>query len=123
MGFVEGIIIGKAYADSARARGDKFKVFDWNKAAQLIVERKAQRAYAGLEGDWDCTSGCIWSNGKPCGEYTYLCSLWAIPTLILDDDEIECWVYEDESEFHSDTKWPDSALEIVGAKREDIVSD
>ena len=74
-----------AMGEMARARGSKAKVFDWDKAAQLIKERKPEIAEAGLSGDWEYTGGEIYCDGKPVPQddtYTYLSSIWATPCLI-----------------------------------------
>lgn len=96
---------------------NKIKVFDWNKAATLIKERKPEVASAGLSQDWEWTGGIIWQEGKPdTRSYTYLSSNWAIPQLDLDGDVVECWIEKDNSRgWHSGTKWPQSALDIIGS--------
>ena len=64
------------------------KVFDWDKAAKIIKERRPKTASAGLSEDWEWTGGTIYENGKPVkNEYTYLASRWATPILILDGEE------------------------------------
>jgi hypothetical protein len=95
--------------------GNPQKVFDWNKAAKLIVENSPQTAIAGLSGDWGSTCGEIWDNDLPVKEsYAYLSSNWATPVLIMDDgDEIPCYIMETETEWNSGTIWPQSALDIV----------
>lgn len=92
-------------------------VFDWNKAATLIKERKPSVACAGLSNDWEWTGGTIFENGKPNLEsYTYLASTWARPELELDGESFACWVYQTESpEWDSGTKWPQSALDILNS--------
>ena len=40
-------------------RGKEMMVFDWDKAARLIAERKPQIAMAGMRGDWKNTGGMI----------------------------------------------------------------
>lgn len=40
-------------------------VFDWDKAARLIQEKKPKWATAGLRGDWEYTGGTIYEDGKP----------------------------------------------------------
>lgn len=99
-------------AASLREQNTPMKIFDWDKAAKLIRDRRPSIAEAGLAGDWDYTGGVIY-NGRPVhDQYTYLGSMWAIPTLIMDDDEIPCW--STECEWDQNTKWPDSALNILG---------
>lgn len=96
-------------------RNDPLKVFDWDKAARILVERKPDVAFAGLKDDFEYTGGIIWLGGKPyTHDYTYLASTWAKPLLVLVDEEIECWCYEsDVPEWSAETKWPKSAMEIV----------
>lgn len=112
-------------AQIARSKGAKQRAFDWDKAAQIIkdalVTTPDLHAYAGLQGDWNCTAGLIFSDGHPVNDsYTYLASNWATPTLIIEDsdgNEISehlCWVFEDEGRFSSDSKWDESSLAILG---------
>lgn len=103
--------------EAARAAGNKQRVFDWDRAAQLIKERRPETAGAGLSGDWEYTGGTIWSDGKPdTDSYTYLSSCWATPELDLDGEIIDCWKYEDETHgWDAGTKWPESALAILNA--------
>lgn len=93
-------------------RGRPLKVFDWDKAAELIKQEKPIRAEAGLAGDWSYTGGIIYERGTPIVDsYTYLASTWAIPTLIMDGEEFPCYTMD--SEWTSGTKWPDSSLKIL----------
>lgn len=120
LGFTEGLIVGPALAQAARRRGEVGKVFDWDKAARLIAESRPVRAEAGLARDWPSTGGEIWRDGKPVPQdetYTYLASAWATPQLILDygdqEDTVDCWVPETDTEWGADTYWPESALALV----------
>lgn len=111
-------------AEIARQKGAYLMAFDWDKAAQIIKENIKSHpdltAEAGLQGDWDYTGGVIFDHGKPINnEYTYLCSNWAIPTLILswdgdEQEEIECYSKEDDCRFSSDSKWDKESLQILG---------
>jgi hypothetical protein len=97
------------------------RVFDWNQAAKLILEKKPRIAEAGLSGDWEYTGGTIYEHGEIQKEsYTYLASTWATPTLVLtwDDEteEIPCWTHNDE--WDHKTKWPESALLILRGENE-----
>lgn len=96
---------------------DPLMVFDWDKAAQILVERMPRFAIAGLEDDFEYTAGLIWCDGKPYNkDYTYLASTWARPMLEIDGEHIECWRFQSEvPEWNSGTKWPKSSLEIVKA--------
>lgn len=101
-------------------RGKELRVFDWDKAARIIKERKIKNASAGLKGDWYWTAGTILDDGEIPGEgYTYLASTWATPTLEINDDEddsimIECWKIQSETpDWDSGTFWPESAMKIL----------
>ena len=105
-----------ALSAAAAARNERQRVFDWNRAAKILAERKPAEASAGLQQDMGWTGGVVWSDGKPhYDDYTYLWSNWATPILVIDDEEIECWCYVDERGWNADTKWPDSALEVLAA--------
>jgi hypothetical protein len=125
--FMDGFFGLSTKADAAKARGEKGKTFDWVRAAQLIVERHATHASAGLDPDWAHTSGTIWRDGKPVPQtdtYTYLASMWATPTIVIDGDEIECWVpQEDRPDWDASTYWPTEALAIIAAARNVTVID
>ncbi len=105
-------------AQPAHASNSKIKVFDWNKAAFLIKVQKTKIASAGLEDDWEWTGGIIF-DGRPllAGEsYTFLASNHATPQIVIDDVEYDCWCYQSEHpEWHSGTRWPQSALDILKA--------
>ena len=95
-------------------RNNKMKVFDWNKAAKLIVKYNLTEADAGLIEDWFWTGGNILTNGNlNINSYTYLASTWATPVLWTDEEIYDCWIWEDETDWDSDTKWPQSAIEIL----------
>lgn len=100
------------FAKARANQGNTMRVFDWDKAARLMKEKNAVYAEAGLANDWSCTGGTILDDGKPTKGYTYLASTWALPTLIVDGEEVECWIYETETEWDSGTSWPQSALDI-----------
>lgn len=97
------------------------KVFDWNKAAQIINERGLTEASAGLCGDYGNTEGVILHERKPyMDDYTYLASTWAVPMLLIYSDkepvveeEIPCFIYSDETEWDAHTKWPKTALDLL----------
>lgn len=106
-----------AFLRAEANKGQRFKVFDWKKAAELIRDKKPRLASAGLGRDWEHTGGVIY-DGKPVMDGgTYLCSNWAIPELDMDDHVVDCWIYQDESPgWDSQTVWPESALEILNAQ-------
>ena len=100
-------------------RGNERMVFDWDKAARIIAEREPIFAAAGLSGDWEYTGGTIYKNGEPVyDDYTYLASTWETPELCIDDEIMDCYVMESETEWNEDTKWPKSALAILNGKEE-----
>jgi len=106
-----------------RKLGKPLMAFDWDKASEIIKEKLKLHpdlsAEAGLQGDWDCTGGTIFENGKPTNDScTYLCSNWAKPTLILswggeEQEEIICET-ESNDRFDSDSKWDEKSLSILG---------
>jgi hypothetical protein len=109
-------------AESLRAQDTPMKIFDWDKAARIIAERKPEIAEAGLAGDWDYTGGVIYCNGEiVTSSYLYLGSMWATPTLIVDNDEVDCYLMESDTEWDSKTVWPDSAKEILNGANQTSV--
>jgi hypothetical protein len=115
--FVGGMYTGMANSARAKADGQGPKVFDWNKAATLIAERKPKLAEAGLAEDWNNTSGTIFEDGDTCSDsYCYLYSAWATPLLVLDGEEIECYT-DASSGWGANTLWPKSALELLETKK------
>ena len=108
-----------AFAMGEAHKHDPLMVFDWNKAANILAMRNPDEALAGLQYDYEYTAGVIWRKGMPVrNEYTYLASTWARPMLIIGDEEIECWRYKSEvPDWGSETKWPQSALRIVGKEQ------
>lgn len=104
-----------AYARGLASKGKEQAVFDWDKAAQILKDRKADYAEAGLEDDWGCTVGGILLNGSiPSSDYPpYLSSNWATPQLRVDDEYIDCYKMQSEvPDWGADTFWPDSARKI-----------
>ena len=109
MNTIAAFAMGEAY------RGNELKIFDWDKAAKLIKERKPEYASAGLDEDWEWTGGVIYENNEPVTDaYTYLSSTWATPKLCIDGDFIDCYKMEHEVPgWNAETKWPESALMIL----------
>lgn len=107
-------------------RGREQMVFDWDKAAEIIRDRKPEWAVAGLQHDMEWTSGVIYEDGYPVTDsYTYLSSTWATPILEIkthDEAEVEdipCFRMQHEvPEWRSSTKWPHSAMEILTKGKE-----
>lgn len=103
-----------AFARGQATRGEPKMVFDWDKAARLIADRQPVVARAGLHSDWEWTGGTIYSGGAPIlDDYTYLASTWATPELDIDGDVTPCFKMEADTDWGSDTKWPESALTIL----------
>lgn len=106
-----------AFAMGEASRGNESKVFDWDKAARLIRERKPNIASAGLESDWEFTGGDIYKDGdivKEGDTYVYLASTWATPEISLDGDIVECYKMQSKTpNWGADTYWPESALKIL----------
>lgn len=104
-----------AFIQGEANRGREQKVFDWDKAAELIRARKPNKAGAGLSGDWEWTGGTIYLDGSPVkNSYTYLASTWATPELSLDGEIVPCFKMQSEvPEWNCDTKWPESAERIL----------
>lgn len=97
-------------------------VFDWDKAAKIIKETNPKYASAGLRDDWSNTGGTIWEEGKPVfSNYTFLASWWADPMLVTSERGYECYVPHGSTEWSAETKWPESALKILGLDPEDFV--
>lgn len=100
-------------------RGQPEKIFDWDKAARLIIQHGTQKAGAGLVEDWSWTGGAILEDGKiVLDSYTFLGSTWATPIVRLFDalgnfEDYECYVMESDAEWNHDTKWPESAIDIL----------
>lgn len=106
-----------AFARGMANRGKEEMVFDWDKAARLIVDRAAKSASAGLQGDWEYTGGLIFTNGTPVPEdeaYVFLASTWATPELEIDGETFECYRMESETPgWDAKTYWPESAVAIL----------
>lgn len=110
----------QAFAMGEANRHKELMVFDWDKAARLIKESGCEEAAAGLQSDWEWTGGNIFTDGKPnFDDDTYLASTWAVPQLEIYKGEwsktVDCYKMQSETPgWGSDTKWPDSALAILG---------
>ncbi len=105
-----------AFANGMANRGKTMMVFDWKKAAALIVERNPTIVRAGLRDDWGWTGGTIYEDGKRVGRdgsYTYLASTWATPEIEIDGEIMPCFVMntpeENPGKWDSDTRWPEVA--------------
>lgn len=96
-------------------RGKERMVFDWDKAAKLIVEKRPEIAVAGLDQDLEYTADVIFDQGNIMTDARpYLASTWATPVLIMDDVSYNCYRMESEvPEWDEHTVWPDSAKDIM----------
>lgn len=98
-------------------RGKEPMVFDWDKAAQLIKDRNAKNASAGLSNDWEWTGGDIYRDGAIVSRddtYTYLSSTWATPEIEIDGELIDCFKMKGKTPgWDYDTYWPESARKIL----------
>ena len=110
-----------AFALGRANRGKELKVFDWEKAARLIVEGNAKSAAAGLAGDWEWTGGEILRDGVPVPAdqtYTFLASTWATPEIEINGVRQDCYRMKSETpDWDSDTYWPAAALALLDALR------
>lgn len=104
----------KAFAMGQATEGRTPRIFDWNKAAELILKHKPHCAVAGLASDMEWTAGVIFESGEIVDDsYTYLGSTWAEPVIELDGEQHPCWVMGDETKWNVHTKWPDEARSII----------
>lgn len=97
-----------AKGEQARRDGSIAKVFDWDKAREIINQNPTHTYSAGLVEDWFWTGGTIWESGEQVNAYCYLASIWATPILRDENDEInhECWIYKTETDWDESTMWP-----------------
>ena len=107
-----------AFAKGEAHRNCERMVFDWDEAARRIKASGCSVASAGLRDDWEYTGGAIFYGGQPCFDsYTYLASTWAVPELVINGEVEPCYKMEHEVPgWDSDTKWPQSALDILNSK-------
>lgn len=102
-----------AFKKGMASFGKEAMVFDWDKAATLIIEHKGKHVSAGLHDDWEYTGGEILKDGRMIPQedtYTYLASTWATPEINIDGIIYECYKMESEvPEWDSDTYWPEEA--------------
>jgi len=100
-------------------RNKPLMVFDWIKAAKLIIENPDSIIRAGLAGDWEYTGGTIWDNYEPVSEYVYLASTWATPKIEIYGCKQDCYIYKTESpngEWDAGTFYPIEARRIIAEK-------
>lgn len=94
------------------SRGRTSKVFDFDKALEIIKNNKIKNAEAGLQMDMEWTLGIIVKDGiLVTDDYTYLGSTWATPIMVdLDtSDTYECWCWnnpiDNPNKYNSGSKW------------------
>lgn len=97
--------------------GSKGKHFDWEKAKAILLEKRPLKAKAGLSQDLEWTAGYVWKKGKPfVGSYKFLSSNWAIPVLVIDGEEIDCWLEGLDGPKGDDQRdWSDKQLQEINA--------
>ena len=107
----------QAFARGEASRGNEMMVFDWLRAAQMIAERKAESASAGLSGDWEWTGGEILRDGLPVppeDTYVFLASTWATPEIEIGGETMDCFKMQNETPgWDSGTYWPDDAKALL----------
>lgn len=115
-----------AFARAQANKGNEHKVFDWEKAARLIVERKPATVRAGLCCDWEYTGGDIYRDDAPVPKddtYTYLASNWATLEIEIDGDTQDCWRYaKDSPGWDAGTYWPAEAMAILAKAKGSVPS-
>jgi len=107
-------------------KGRELMVFDWDRAAELILRSDALDARAGLSGDWEWTGGEILRGGRPVPSddtYTFLASTWATPEIEIMGDVQPCyrmqstvpeeWLMGITPGDEANIYWPESALRIL----------
>jgi hypothetical protein len=95
-----------------------YKIFDWDKAARLIKEKKPKMpVLAGIKEDWHYTFGAIYDNGEIINDsspWTY--SNLYTPQMVINREFIECWIYAKEELIFSKDElnhWTESAINIL----------
>lgn len=83
----------------------KTKYMDWKKVQQIVDENPNSVIYAGLQEDWNNTSGLVFARGEYYDGYVYGASSWATPIVDVDGEEIECWTYEKTKEGSDRPLW------------------
>lgn len=107
----------RAFMMGEANRGKDMMVFDWDRAARMIVDSGFKDASAGLAGDWEYTGGPILRDGKIVDKdntYTFLSSTWATPQIDIEGVIYECYRMEHEvPDWNAKTYWPESARKIL----------
>lgn len=100
------------------------RIFNWDEAARRIKQANARSVIAGILEDPDNTAGLIFDREIPVMErvsgtmtFTVLGSVWGKPAMMIDNESPkECWILQSETEWTPQTKWPQSALDILNAQ-------
>lgn len=100
--FADGFLGPEAVA--TKPIGD-MKYMDWNKVKEIIETHPNSVIYAGLQEDWNNTSGLIFAKGDFYNGSVYVASVWATPIVDVDGEEIECWTYTPTKEGAGKPDW------------------
>ena len=110
--------IGGMFSGARKAQASSvLHYFDFDKALEIIKEKKPDSVEAGLAQDWSHTSGYIMKDGKLTNDdYTYLHSRWATPSMTLiytsgHEEEIDCFrTIKDDEEIEIQQKWTNKQI-------------
>lgn len=98
------------------------KVFDFNKALEILMDKKPECAIAGLLEDMNYSACQILNETGLVCESGYLSSDWATPVLVIDREVFPCWVYDTPSDnpdgFKADSVWKDKHIEKWNGKED-----
>lgn len=89
------------------------KYMDWKKIQQIVNEHPNSVIYAGLQEDWNNTSGLIYAKGKYYKGNVFGSSIWATPIVDVDGEEIEVWTYEETKEGSGRPSWWGNGQELL----------
>lgn len=105
------------FVNGLRHEKNERRVFDWNKAAQILRDRKTLTCKACIIEDYDETVGSILIDGEPALDFKfpYLSSCYGTPCIVFEDcDFVPCWIPQSESpDWTGYTYWPESARCIL----------
>lgn len=89
----------------------RVRTFDWIEAHKLIKERRPKKVEAYLEKDYYWTAGTIYEDGVFVADNNgFLSSNWAIPTINIDGEVLDCWVWLDEFPKYTH-QWPTELID------------
>lgn len=97
------------------------KIFDWDKAVEIIRDRKIINCSAGLLEDWGNTADNIFKDGKPLLDtWAYLGSYWATPGIEWEERGetimVKCFKETESSTFEK--PWPQRCLDSLGIEQD-----